>query len=406
MPKLSFSELPFYNASKDELAANFLGLTDSNLDFLKNVPNFNIKSLVDSLPGENYAKDEFIYETIESRYYQPIEFKVDKFGKNKFSIAHMNISSLTLHIDELRTLLKLLDSSFDVIAITETRLLCQDPTVDIAIQGYDFPHTVTHTSKGGSGFYIKSTLDYDILNDYCVSLDNVCETIFIEIKNAKQKNIILGCIYRHHTKIDTFYEQFMKKTLRKITKSKKIFALIGDFNINSLEYSNHLPTSKYYDQVSSSGFRPLILQPTRVTNRSATLIDNIFLNDLSCTSKGGNIITSISDHFMQFCYLDVFHNSKDKIKSLKSSRNWRIFNKREFESEFSQIDWNSKLSPTLDVNKSSQVFYETITQLLNEMAPFKKLTKKEFSLRQSPWITPGILKSMKVRDKHGPLTKA
>ena len=136
------------------MAANFLGLTDSNLDFLKNVPNFNIKSLVDSLPGENFSKDEFIYDTIESKYYQPIEFKVEKFGNNKFSIAHLNIASLTLHIDELRTLLKLLDSSFDVIAITETRLLCQDPTVDIAIQGYDFHHTVTHTSKGGSGFYI------------------------------------------------------------------------------------------------------------------------------------------------------------------------------------------------------------------------------------------------------------
>ena len=119
----------------------------------------------------------------------------------------------------------------------------------------------------------------------------------------------------------------MKKALHKITKSKKIFALICDFNINLLEYSNHLPTSKYYDQVSSSGFRPLILQPTRVSNRSATLIDNIFLNDMSCTSKGGNIITSISDHFMQFCYLDVFDNTNDKVKSLKSSRNWRIFNK-------------------------------------------------------------------------------
>ena len=191
----------------------------------------------------------------------------------------------------------------------------------------------------------------------------------------------------------------MKKTLRKIAKSKKIFALIGDFNINLLEYSNHLPTSKYYDQVSSSGFRPLILQPTRVSNRSATLIDNIFLNDLSCTSKGGNIITSISDHFMQFCYLDIYANANNKVKNLKSSRNWRIFNKREFESELSQIDWNSKISPSLDVNKSSQIFYETITQLLNEMAPFKKLTKKEFSLKKSPWITSGILKSMKIRDR-------
>ena len=34
-PNCLFSELPFYNVSKEDLAANFLGLTDSNLDFLK-----------------------------------------------------------------------------------------------------------------------------------------------------------------------------------------------------------------------------------------------------------------------------------------------------------------------------------------------------------------------------------
>ena len=33
------------------------------------------------------------------------------------------------------------------------------------------------------------------------------------------------------------------------------------------------------------------------------------------------------------------------------------------------------------------------------MAPFKILTKKEISLKQKPWISPGILKSMHKRDK-------
>ena len=32
------------------------------------------------------------------------------------------------------------------------------------------------------------------------------------------------------------------------------------------------------------------------------------------------------------------------------------------------------------------------------MAPYKKLTKKEVGLKKSPWITCGILNSMKVRD--------
>ena len=33
------------------------------------------------------------------------------------------------------------------------------------------------------------------------------------------------------------------------------------------------------------------------------------------------------------------------------------------------------------------------------MAPFKKVTKKELSLQRKPWITHGILNSMKIRDR-------
>ena len=36
-------------------------------------------------------------------------------------------------------------------------------------------------------------------------------------------------------------------------------------------------------------------------------------------------------------------------------------------------------------------FYFKIEKLLDEMAPVKKLTKKEISLQQRPWITPDIL---------------
>ena len=88
----------------------------------------------------------------------------------------------------------------------------------------------------------------------------------------------------------------------------------------------------FYDQVSSHAFRPLILQPSRVSSNYATLIDNIFTNNVECFSKGGNIASSISDHFMQFSQIYIFDkNDKYHKKTEKYSRNWSIFNKREFE---------------------------------------------------------------------------
>ena len=176
-------------------------------------------------------------------------------------------------------------------------------------------------------------------------------------------------------------------------------ALLGDFNVNLLDYSKHSDISEYYDNLSSSGFRPLILQPTRVTSKSSTLIDNIFINNLTCFSNGGNIVTSISDHYMQFCKLDIFDIDDDKFKVHKSIRNWRIFNKREFSEELSKIDWDNILSAQLDTNQACNKFFNIITRLLDEMAPFRKMTKKEISLKQHPWISHGIVTSMKKRDK-------
>ena len=41
---------------------------------------------------------------------------------------------------------------------------------------------------------------------------------------------------------------------------------------------------------------PYILQPTRITERSATLIDNIFANTYAMNAISGNLVSKISDN--------------------------------------------------------------------------------------------------------------
>ena len=118
--------------------------------------------------------------------------------------------------------------------------------------------------------------------------------------------------------------------LEKVTKLNKTCTLLGDFNIDLIKYGDNHLIDSFYDHVSSHGFRPLILQPSRVSSNSATLIDNIFINDIQCFSKGGNIASSISDHFLQFSQMDIFDNSNKQTKADKFSHNCAIFNKREF----------------------------------------------------------------------------
>jgi hypothetical protein len=103
------------------------GVDEKNNEFLKNVPSFSIQSLIDQIPGQKFDTDEFISDTIESKYYTPAEFISTKFSKKSFTMFHMNIASLQAHIDELKSLLTFLDHPFDVIGITETRLNDESP---------------------------------------------------------------------------------------------------------------------------------------------------------------------------------------------------------------------------------------------------------------------------------------
>ena len=168
--------------------------------------------------------------------------------------------------------------------------------------------------------YVKSCHNFEVIHNLTKSIDNVSESLFIELKRGGNKNIIIGCIYRHHSPISTFINDFLNNALVYVTKySSKISAIMGDFNIDLVNYANDRNTGTFYD-LCIYNFRPLILQPTRVTSRTATLIDNIFINDISCHSLGGNITVSISDHFFQFCHTDIFGGAKYK-EMVKYARN-------------------------------------------------------------------------------------
>ena len=49
---------------------------------------------------------------------------------------------------------------------------------------------------------------------------------------------------------------------------------MSDFNLNLLNYETHSDTNDFINSVISHSFLPYILHPTRVTEHSATIIDN------------------------------------------------------------------------------------------------------------------------------------
>ena len=68
--------------------------------------------------------------------------------------------------------------------------------------------------------------------------------------------------------------------------------LCGDFNIDLLKIHQKPNYCTFYDNLISSGYLPRISLPTRQTDHSATLIDNIFSTVLD-DHKSGVIVNTI-----------------------------------------------------------------------------------------------------------------
>ena len=115
--------------------------------------------------------------------------------------------------------------------------------------------------------------------------------------NPRKSNIIVGVIYRHPSMDLTDFNcnYFNCKLLENIFKEQKSIFLHGDFNVNLLNYNEHNQTNEFLDSLASNSFIPLILQPTRITSHSNTLIDNVFSNVIDPDIISGNLTATISD---------------------------------------------------------------------------------------------------------------
>jgi len=100
-----------------------------------------------------------------------------------------------------------------------------------------------------------------------------------------------------------FLETF-NEILTIITKDNKHCYVMGNFNLDLLHYNHHVPIHEFIDSLFSHALFPLISNPTRLTSYSATLIDNIFTNNLSKNVFNRIVLNDLFDHSSVFNYFD------------------------------------------------------------------------------------------------------
>ena len=326
--------------------------------------------------------------TVDSLYFTEEQFK-QKFsatGIGQFSLIHFNCRSLASNFIKLKESITTLEFKFDVIALSESWLSDNDNDI-FCIEGYDILSCSRLNKKGGGVvLYIKESLQYKYLPEKSKCIDNCAEILSVEIALEKDKKATICCIYRApNTNLDMLSD-FMYNAIFRNKRNKTIY-VCGDFNVDLLQYDKHRDTNNFVDQLYSLGLHPLITRPTRITNHSNTLIDNIYTTDVTSCIQSGLIINDMTDHLPIFQITEYKHNNN--ITIIHSSR--RLANERNINTLINDLvnaDWK-EIYDSDDINCMYNTFTEIITELYQSNCPiiYEKVKRKR---PDKPWMTNGL----------------
>ena len=280
-----------------------------------------------------------------------------------------------MRISRYCTLANLASLHFNAICISETSQPNESDFVrNVNINNYCKLYTTeTLTGKGGVAIYIKDNLETIERNDLKIK-DVEYETVWVEIKNKREKNILIGCIYRHpHMNNMDDFINYMEKTLSKINKENKEVYITGDFNIDLLKYEMVPKYQDFYNMMASNGYLPQITMPTRLTDTTMSIIDNIYTNTFTEDIFSGNIILQVADHLLQFISVNKKH-TVNHIKSNYYKRDFKMFNEQDFLNDLSANNWDNNIT---DTNAKYNIFIWDLEHYANKHAPLKKVNKRK-----------------------------
>ncbi len=334
-------------------------------------------------------------------YIEPDNINLQNYGtgKDQLSILHLNIHSIPSKLDQLKDLLRKLKEkniSIDVILLCET-FLTDVSKESCKIDGFKlFDEHRKNMTKGGVAVYVRNSLKFIDRNDLNIFDEGQFESCFVEI-SMKSKNLIIGEVYRIPGTNESDFIRKYENIISVVQREKKQLIIGTDQNLDFLKIHEHSNTAKFLDINLSNDLLPTISKPTRITHRSCTLIDNIYVPSNFRKNIHSMILTTdISDHFP--C-LTILNNSNKETTEPTSfeTRNFSKENIKKIRAELQLIDWSPVKN--LNANLGYDFIVQKITRVLDQICPLKIKTVSNKNKIREVWMSNGLLRSSIKCDK-------
>ena len=145
-------------------------------------------------------------------------------------------------------------------------------------------------------------------------------------------------LYRHPNGDLEAFLVYISHVLDLVSKTNKYCIVTGDFNIEFWNYKSHPDSTKFIDLLGTYFYQPHILQPTRITDHSASLIGNILFNSAVHHTISGNLVYDLTDHLPNFLIINKFSALPKDFKIFK--RDYSNFKQSLFAQDAQSINWD------------------------------------------------------------------
>ncbi len=213
----------------------------------------------------------------------------------------------------------------------ESKIDNQISNNEIHIDGFNIIRKDRNRFGGGVVLYVRQNISF---SDRIDLIPGELEMVCIELSLPYNKSLLISTWYRPpncHMNIFDYWASF----LAKYDNEDKELILIGDLNC---DVSKTIPNPHTLQFLCSlCQIDQLIKESTRLTPKSATLIDLILTNRPENISRSGVIHLGISDHSLVYA-VRKFTLPKGRQKN-RQVRNFKNFVENDFIRDVSQLPW-------------------------------------------------------------------
>ncbi|CAH2104110.1 unnamed protein product [Euphydryas editha] len=293
-------------------------------------------------------------------------------------ILSLNIRSLQKNFDNFLVLQKRLGISFDVIVFSEC-WINEDSTIN-QLEGYSSFNSNNFINKsGGVVVYVNhrwspvfTELDIDEAN--CV---------LVEVPNSYK---VLG-VYRSPSfqNTETFITS-LDSALNSLSRAP-CFVLTGDLNIDIMDTANaNAQTSEYLCTLAEHG----LISCINTITHYKTCLDHIFVSG-HCRAESIVCSTDLSDHDVTMVGISLKKENNVRKRNTKT-----VIDYDSVRSELNLVDWSFVLS-NRDLEDAVETFSAKVLTAVCNNSKMVKRSRSKHILR--PWMTPGLLRCARHRDK-------